>query len=98
MTRWSGLAPVLLVLALAWLAWGGGSWSRGPSPPLVQVTDLSSRQVEPGDRVLLLGDGFPSGKPARVTFRGALHRPGERVESDAEVVAAGAVLGPQQVE
>ena len=97
MKRLGSLAPVLLVLAIAWLAWGG-SCTREVGPQLVSVTDVVPRAVELGDRVVLLGEGFPAGKPARVTFRGTLHRPGERPETGAEIVTSATVLGPDQAE
>jgi NADH-quinone oxidoreductase subunit H len=97
MKRLGTLAPVLLVLVIAWLAWGG-SCTRELGPQLVNVTDVVPRAVELGDRVVLVGEGFPAGKPARVTFRGTLHRPGERPETGAEIVTSATVLGPDQAE
>lgn len=97
MKRLGTLAPVLLVLVIAWLAWGG-SCTRELGPQLVSVTDVVPRAVELGDRVVLVGEGFPAGKPARVTFRGTLHRPGERPETGAEIVTSATVLGPDQAE
>jgi NADH-quinone oxidoreductase subunit H len=94
--RW--LAPVLLALGVAWLVAGGGACGRESSPQLVQVLDMAPREVEVGEHVSLVGEGFPPGKPAHVTFRGTLHRPGERPERGAEVVASGVVVGPQHVE
>jgi len=94
--RW--LAPVLLALGVAWLVAGGGACGRESSPQLVQLLDMAPREVEVGERVNLVGQGFPPGKPARVTFRGTLLRPGERPERGAEVVATGAVIGPEHVE
>jgi NADH-quinone oxidoreductase subunit H len=97
MKRLGSLAPVLLLLAIAWLAWGG-SCTREVGPQLVSVTDVVPRAVELGDRVVLVGEGFPAGKPARVTFRGTLHRPGEHPETGAEIVTSATVLGPDQAE
>jgi NADH-quinone oxidoreductase subunit H len=94
--RW--LAPVLLALGVAWLVAGGGACGRESSPQLVQVLDMVPREVEVGERLNLLGEGFPPGKAARVTFRGTLLRPGARPETGAEVVATGAVIGPDHVE
>jgi NADH-quinone oxidoreductase subunit H len=94
--RW--LAPVLLALGVAWLVAGGGACGRESSPQLVQVLDMAPREVEVGEHVNLVGEGFPPGKPARLTFRGTLLRPGQRPERGAEVVTTGAVLGPQHVE
>ena len=94
--RW--LAPVLLALGVAWLVAGGGACGRESSPQLVQVLDMAPHEVEIGDHVNLAGEGFPPGKPARVTFRGALLRPGTRPERGAEVVATGIVAGPEHVD
>jgi len=98
MARFRWLAPVLLALVVAWLAGGGNGCGWQPSPQLVQVLDVAPRLVEAGEHVTIVGAGFPPGKPARVTFRGTLHRPGERPERGAEIVATGTVVGPEQVE
>jgi NADH-quinone oxidoreductase subunit H len=98
MKRLSGLLPVLLAVVCCWLASGASACSRDAAAPLVRVADLVPREVEPGDRVALVGDGFPPGREARVAFRGTLHRPGERPETSAEIVATGIVTGPEQVE
>jgi len=98
MARFRWLAPILLALVVAWLAGGGNGCGRPPSPQLVQVLDVAPREVEAGERLTLVGAGFPPGKAARVTFRGTLHRPGERAERGAEIVATGTVVGPEQVE
>jgi NADH-quinone oxidoreductase subunit H len=94
--RW--LAPVLLAFGLAWLMANGSACSREASPQLVQLLDMAPREVEVGERVDLVGEGFPPGKPATVTFRGTLLRPGEWPERGAEVVATGSVVGPEHVE
>jgi len=91
------ILPTLLLLVAAWFAWGG-SFARETGPQLVSLTDIVPRAVELGDRVVLVGEGFPAGKPARVTFRGTLHRPGERPETGAEIVTSATVLGPDQAE
>lgn len=98
MARFRWLAPILLALVVAWLAGGGNGCTRQPSPQLVQVLDVAPREVEAGERLTIVGAGFPPGKPARVTFRGTLHRPGERAERGAEIVTSGTVVGPEQVE
>jgi NADH-quinone oxidoreductase subunit H len=90
-------APAGAALAVAWLLGGPGSCAQAPAPELVQVLDITPREVEPGDAVAILGAGFPSGKAARVTFRGTLHRPGERPIHGAEIITGGTVLGPERV-
>jgi len=97
--KWlQGLAPVAVALSVAWVLGGPGSCAEQPAPQLVQVLDIAPKEVELGDSVAIVGAGFPSAKPARVTFRGILHRPGERPVQDAEIVAAGAVVGPERIE
>src|SRR5258708_21884339 len=91
------LAPAGAALAVAWLLGGPGACTQVPGPQLVQVLDVSPREVERGDAVAIGGEGFPAGKTARVTFRGTLSRPGERPVHDAEIVAAGAVVSPERV-
>lgn len=98
MKRLTGLLPVLLAIACCWLLSGAGGCMREASPQLVRVSDIAPREVEPGDRVAILGEGFPPGREARVTFRGTLHRPGEKPETAAEIVVSGVVVGPEQVE
>ncbi|MDP9152576.1 MAG: hypothetical protein M3O36_21845, partial [Myxococcota bacterium] len=97
--KWLG-APATIFLAVAALLLLAGSRScvEGSSPQLVQVLELTPSEAEVGDRVALLGAGFPAGKPARVTFRGALHRPGEPALPDVEIVLPGLVVGAQRVE
>jgi len=92
------LAPVAVALAVAWMLGGPGSCAEQPTPQLVQVLDVTPREVELGDSVAVVGGGFPPGKAARVTFRGTLHRPGEPPVRGAEIVAAGTVTGPDRVE
>jgi NADH-quinone oxidoreductase subunit H len=89
--------PLAAALALVWLVSGAGGFGQPPAPQLIQVVDLSPRDVEQGDVITLVGAGFPSGKPARVTFRGSLHRPGERVVRAADIPLTGSVAGPDQV-
>jgi NADH-quinone oxidoreductase subunit H len=91
------LAPLTLALALAWFCAGQGSCERG-SLPLLRVVSVAPRVVEPGDRIVILGDGFASGKPARVTFRGVLRRSGERPQTGAEVTVWGVVVAPDRIE
>ena len=98
MRRLGGLLPVLLAVAFCWLLSSGGSCSRDGATALVRVADVVPREVEIGERLAIIGDGFPAGRSARVTFRGTLHRPGEKPERGAEIVASGAAVGAQQLE
>jgi NADH-quinone oxidoreductase subunit H len=65
---------------------------RETTPPLIQVLDVSPREVEEGDHLAVAGVGFPEGKTAHVAFRGDLLRPGAApvrgVEVDVDAVVA----------
>src|ERR1700723_3755862 len=87
---------LLAVLAFAALATLAGC-QRDVGPQLIEVVDLAPHEVERGDRVELIGASFPQGKKADVTFRGDLHRPGERPAS-AEIVADGTATAASQIE
>lgn len=52
-----------------------GCQLAGP-PDLVKIDRLDPVRASAGDRVTITGDGFPAGRPAAVTFRGDLFRPG----------------------
>jgi len=91
------LAPVTIALALVWLCGGQGSCGQA-SLQLLRVVDVAPRVVEPGDRIVILGEGFATGKPARVTFRGVLRRSGEWPQTGAEVTVWGVVVGPDRIE
>src|SRR5579863_10571551 len=85
-----GLAPALaLALTFAYLLGGAGSCAVDAGPELVRVLEIAPREAETGERIALIGDGFPAGKPAQVVFRGTLRRPGERPMKGAEIVARG---------
>jgi NADH-quinone oxidoreductase subunit H len=92
-----------LVALLGFLGVGGllaRQTSRATDPALrtVQALEVVPRELEPGDRLVILGAGFPSGKPARVTLRGTMRRPGERPERGAEVAVAGRAIAGDRVE
>lgn len=76
------LWPLLLLLALLVGCRGGD-----PAPGLLEVLDFSPREAEVGDRLELVGAGYPEGKPATLTFRGDLHRPGRPPIRGVEIVA-----------
>jgi NADH-quinone oxidoreductase subunit H len=86
-----------LFFAIATIAAFGFGCQREASPELIRVIDLVPREVEAGDRVELVGASFPEGKNARVTFRGDLHRPGDK-PLHAEIVAAGEASSATQIE
>jgi hypothetical protein len=91
--------PNLLVLflsVLASLALGG--CDRDGVPPLVEVSEVSPREIEVGDRIELKGAGFPQGRTARVTFRGTVLRPGQSPVHGATVEAEGVVASSDRIE
>jgi NADH:ubiquinone oxidoreductase subunit H len=71
------------LVAVAGLMLGCSSQAGGPG--LLQLTELSAREVGRGDKLELTGAGFPEGRVARLTFRGDVFRPGRAVERDVEV-------------
>jgi NADH-quinone oxidoreductase subunit H len=81
-------ALVLLVWSAFALAVLPGCVSTEVPPQLLNVLDFAPREAEVGDRLQVIGAGFPEGKTARVVFRGTLHRPGKKpikgVEIDVE--------------
>jgi NADH-quinone oxidoreductase subunit H len=86
--------PFLLLLAALFTL---GGCQRDAGPQLIEVLDMAPHEVERGDRVELIGTSFPTGKKAKVTFRGELHRPGERVAT-AEITADGNAATPSEIE
>jgi NADH-quinone oxidoreductase subunit H len=90
--------PVALLAAIAWLSAGAGSCAQQPMAQLIDVREVTPSDVELGDRLTIVGEGFPAGRPARVTFRGDLRRPGELPIHRAEVAVEGTVVGPEQLE
>lgn len=59
---------------------------REPAPGLLNTLAFGPELAEVGDRLEVIGTGFPEGKAGTVTFRGAIHRPGS-APSEAEIVA-----------
>lgn len=68
------LAPALTALVAA------GCQLDGP-PELVKVDRLDPARASAGDHITIRGEGFPPGRPATVTFRGELFRPGSEPRS-----------------
>src|SRR5262245_12437508 len=75
-------ALVLTVLGL--LAWTGCVSTEAP-PQLLNVLDFAPREAEVGDRLEVIGAGFPEGKTAHVVFKGALYRPGRKAIKGVEI-------------
>jgi NADH-quinone oxidoreductase subunit H len=68
------------------------------APPLIEVTELAPREVEPGDRLEVHGSGFPQGRSARVTFSGTVFRPGEPPVRGLSLETSGIVKAPDMLE
>jgi NADH-quinone oxidoreductase subunit H len=96
--RGSWAVPILLALAFIWLFAEGKSCTTDVAPQLVRVLEVVPSEVEIGDRVAILGEGFPPGKPAHVVFQGALHRPGERPQRNARITVEATVVAPNRLE
>lgn len=92
------LVPVAFALVVAWLVSGRAGLSPRAPLDLITVRGATPRDLERGDRLALVGTGFPAGKMARVTFRGTLRRPGETPRANAEVTLRGVAVGPERVE
>lgn len=71
------------LFALAALVLGCSSQNTGPG--LLQLTELSAREVGRGDKLEISGAGFPEGRIARLTFRGDVFRPGRLAAHDVEL-------------
>lgn len=92
------LAPIAFAVVVMGFLAMAGLLGRRSSLELIQVLDVAPRDLEVGDRMTIAGNGFPPGKTARVTFRGALHRPGEPVQRGVAIEASGSVVSPQRIE
>ncbi len=82
MRAWALLIVMALLGALA------GCRAADAPPNLLNVLDVAPRDVDVGDRLEVIGSGFPEGKPATLGFHGTLHRPGDKPRDiDLEVPA-----------
>ncbi len=90
----SALLLVLLTFATLCLV----ACERDGVPPLIEISEVSPRAIEVGDRIELRGAGFPQGRAARVTFRGTLLRPGRQPIHAASVEADGVVASADRIE
>jgi NADH-quinone oxidoreductase subunit H len=52
---------------------------------LITVLDMTPREVDLGDRVEIIGVGFPVGRPVTVSFQGDLLRPGRDPERNVTI-------------
>jgi len=88
----------LLFLLLALIVGSAlGCVTSEVSPQLLNVLDLVPREADLGDRLEVVGTGFPEGRPARITFRGTLNRPG-RPRIRAAVDVRGASTSADRIE
>jgi hypothetical protein len=87
-----------LALLLALLLLVSSCLDQQHPPGLLQLTDLSTRELSAGDELRLLGAGFPEGRSARVTLRGDVFRPGAPPERDFELSFPAQTLTPHVLE
>src|SRR5580658_8330879 len=87
--RSRGCAVTLVTAAI--LVLGLLGCTRDSYPQLIQVLDLAPHEAEVGDRLEVLGSGFPQGKAAHLVFRGNLHRPGFKPVNGVEIEVEGTV-------
>jgi NADH dehydrogenase len=82
--------------ALAALACGCSAPNSGPG--LLQLTELSAREVGRGDKLEISGAGFPEGRVGRLTFRGDVFRPGRSPAQDIEIAIPARTSTPHVLE
>jgi len=93
------LSTVLVpLLALAMVLLGLCGCQKDSFPQLIQVLDLAPHEAEVGDRLEVLGSGFPQGKTAHMVFKGGLFRPGFKPVKGTEIELDGVVTSPEQIE
>lgn len=80
------------------LLWLGALGCSSRAPELLVLADVVPKTIAAGDRLELVGLGFPEGQPATVTLLGELHRPGQRVERAVEVVVRGQSVSANRIE
>lgn len=73
-------ARLAFVASALSLGLGATACERRDVPQLVTVAELSPPIADVGDVLLVMGQGFPTKKEARVSFRGTLHRGAESPE------------------
>lgn len=71
---------------------------RTVAPPLVEVTELAPKEIEPGDRLEIHGTGFPQGRAGHLVLEGTAYRPGETPQTHLTVEADGVVAAPDRME
>jgi len=76
------IAVILSLLALLGVS---ACVSTEVPPQLLNVLDFAPREAEVGDRLEVIGTGFPEGKTAHVVFKGTLSRPGRKPINGVEI-------------
>ncbi|MFO0743044.1 MAG: hypothetical protein U0270_44635 [Labilithrix sp.] len=71
---------------------------RTVAPPLVEVTELAPKEIEPGDRLEVHGAGFPQGRAGHLILEGTAYRPGETPQTRIVAEADGVVAAPDRME
>lgn len=88
------LGPPLLLALGGWLV---GCTVQPEAPELLEVSAVHPSVVEVGDRLEILGGGFPEGRTGTATFAGRLHRPGAPAVSARGIVARVAAVSRQRL-
>ena len=91
--------PLVVLCALvASLVLSLGCAMEERTPELLQVTDVVPRDVTAGDRIEILGSGFPEARPAKVVFEGTLYRPGRKPKTGFEIAVDAKSTSAHRVE
>jgi hypothetical protein len=90
-----GLVVLLAVLGLVAALAG---CHRVVPPPLVEIGDVTPREIEVGDRLEVRGNGFPQGHTGHVRFEGDVTRPGEPGARSFTYEVDGNVTAPDRLE
>jgi hypothetical protein len=93
-------------LAAAFVSWtlvlsmlfGVAACRREQVPPLVEIAEVSPRELEIGDHVEIRGAGFPQGRKAKVTFEGTVRKPGVAAAQSVSIESDGIVASTARVE
>ena len=84
----------LVTLASVALLGLGACVSTDIPPQLLNVLDFAPREAEVGDRLEVIGSGFPEGKTGHVAFKGTLNRPGQKPIKGVEIEVEAASSRP----
>jgi hypothetical protein len=80
----------LLLLAL-------GACERSSGAPLIELSGVTPRRIELGDKLEIEGSSLPEGREAIIVLRGTLHRPGEAAQGT-EIETKGRVVARDRIE